>query len=125
MAEVTCTCGADQVLIFACSGRSNVGQIANQAAVRLDQAGVGRMFCLAGVASHIPGMVASAKAAKFLIALDGCSIGCAKESLNHAGFEPNYYTVVTELEIAKAHHFRISEDEVDQVVQSVRTVLGR
>ncbi|SHE80054.1 DGC domain-containing protein [Desulfofundulus australicus DSM 11792] len=36
----TCTCEAAPVLIFPCSGGSNVGQIANQAAVELTREGI-------------------------------------------------------------------------------------
>lgn len=32
-----CLCESSEVLIFSCSGSSNVGQIANQAALRLAQ----------------------------------------------------------------------------------------
>jgi uncharacterized metal-binding protein len=48
MAEECCGPGGT-VMILACSGGSNVGQLANQAAVELTQEGFGKMFCLAGV----------------------------------------------------------------------------
>ena len=47
--------------IFTCSGAANVGQVANQAAVDLQQEGIAKMLCLAGIGSHNPGMIASGK----------------------------------------------------------------
>ncbi len=47
-------------LILACSGGSNVGQLANQAAVELTQEGFGKLFCLAGVGAQLSGFVQSA-----------------------------------------------------------------
>jgi uncharacterized metal-binding protein len=46
--EDKCLCESSEILIFSCSGSSNVGQVANLAALKLTQDGVGRMFCLAG-----------------------------------------------------------------------------
>ena len=61
--EATC-CEAGQVNIaLACSGGSNVGQIANEVAKELDRAGDAKFFCVAGLGGHIGGMVASVKGA--------------------------------------------------------------
>ena len=48
MAEECCTPGGN-IMILACSGGSNVGQLSNQAAIELTQEGFGKMFCLAGI----------------------------------------------------------------------------
>ena len=42
-------CGSSDVRVVACSGASNVGQIANQAAIDLAKEKVAGFFCLAGV----------------------------------------------------------------------------
>jgi uncharacterized metal-binding protein len=54
MAEECCVPGGN-VMILACSGGSNVGQLANQAAVELTQEGFGKMYCLAGIGGHLSG----------------------------------------------------------------------
>jgi len=66
------------VLVFPCSGGSNVGQIANEAAVDLDRLHRARIYCLAGISAHIPGMVDSAKSASAVVAIDGCPVACIK-----------------------------------------------
>ncbi|MHB8119346.1 MAG: putative zinc-binding protein [Methanothrix sp.] len=48
-----CLCGCSDVRVVACCGASNVGQIANQAAIELAKEEVAGFFCLAGVGGHI------------------------------------------------------------------------
>jgi uncharacterized metal-binding protein len=67
MAE-ECTCKAEEIIFLPCSGGSNCGQIANRAAVNLNIEKVGRIYCLAGIAAHIDGMVDSARSAKRIVA---------------------------------------------------------
>lgn len=56
-----CGCSLSDVRVVACAGGSNVGQIANQAAVALAKEKAAGYFCLAGVGAHIKGMVNSGK----------------------------------------------------------------
>jgi uncharacterized metal-binding protein len=113
--EERCLCEPNEILIFSCAGSSNVGQIANQAAVRLTQEGIGRYFCLAGIGGHVSGMIESTKAGKMLIAIDGCPVACAKKTLEHAGFNIDEYIQVTELGIEKNHNFDLESMDVGKV----------
>jgi uncharacterized metal-binding protein len=115
--EKRCLCEPNEILIFSCAGSSNVGQIANQAAVRLAQEGIGRYFCLAGIGGHVSGMIESTKAGKILIAIDGCPVGCARKTLEHTGFNIDEYVQVTDLGIEKSHDLNILASNVDKVVQ--------
>lgn len=45
----SCCSSSPQRMILACSGGSNVGQAANQAAVELTREGFGKMYCLVGI----------------------------------------------------------------------------
>jgi uncharacterized metal-binding protein len=119
--EEKCLCEPNEILIFSCAGSSNVGQIANQTAVRLAQEGVGRYFCLAGIGGHISGMIESTKAGKVLIAIDGCPVGCARKTLEHTGFNIDEYVQVTNLGIEKNHDLNILAPDVDNVVQHVES----
>jgi len=119
-----CTCEPAEIMLYPCSGGSNVGQVANQAAVRLDCDGTGRLFCLAGLGGHVPSMIESAKAARRVIAIDGCSTGCAKATLEHAGFPPTGYVVVTELGVKKRHDFDTDAAEIKLVCREVKRKLG-
>ncbi len=60
MGKDCCATGSN-VMILACAGGSNVGQLSNRAAVELTQEEVGKMFCLAGIGGQLSGFVQSAK----------------------------------------------------------------
>ena len=108
------------VMILACSGGSNVGQIANQAAAELTQEGFGKMFCLAGIGGHLSGFVQSAKDALQMVAVDGCDVGCAKAILGHAEIPMKGYLVLTGLGIEKNKDFILKKEEVQKVKEAIR-----
>ena len=110
------------MLIFACSGGSNVGQITNEAAKKLDQEGVGKFFCLIGVGAGIEGMLVNARGADRIIALDGCSVACAKVALENADLPISTYVVATDEGIQKGHHFSISAEEIEAVCRKARSM---
>ena len=47
-------------LVYSCSGCSNVAQLANTLAVRLDRAGLAEMSCIAGVGGRVASLVSKA-----------------------------------------------------------------
>ncbi len=119
-----CLCGSSDVRVVACSGASNVGQIANQAAIDLAKQKVAGFFCLAGVGGHIKGMVKSAKEAGLMIAIDGCPVQCAAKTLQHAEIEPAIQIIVTEFGIEKSHDIAIDEKVCSRVVDKVKEELA-
>lgn len=119
-----CLCQPIEILIFACSGGSNVGQIANQAAVELTKESLGKLFCLAGIGGHVSGIVESTKAAKRLVAIDGCPVKCAQKTLEHSGFKPDVLVVVTDLGIEKASRPIFKEEDCRLIVDQVKEELG-
>jgi uncharacterized metal-binding protein len=119
MAQDCCAPGGD-VMILACSGGSNVGQLSNQAAVELTQEGFGKMYCLAGVGGLLSGFVQSAKDSPQIVALDGCSIGCAKAILEKADVPLKSYVLVTDLGIEKNKDFKLKENEIRMVKEAVK-----
>jgi uncharacterized metal-binding protein len=116
MADSNCSCGGSNVLVFACSGASNVGQIANAAAMELDRREIARMYCLVGVSAHIGGMVDSAASADARIVIDGCPVACARQATEHTGAAVDRYVVVTELGIQKNHVFEWTAEQVERAV---------
>ena len=124
-AAFTCECSAEEITFLPCSGGSNCGQITNQVAVRLDEEGIGHIYCLAGIAAHIDGMVESAKGAKRLVALDGCQVACAKKTIEHAGLRVTDWICVTEEGIEKNHQFKLAPEDIDLIVQKIKESLAR
>ena len=122
MGKKSCICQPTEMLIFPCSGGSNVGQIANEAAKQLTNQGVGKMYCLAGIGGHISGIVESTKAAKKIVVIDGCPVVCARKTLEHAGFKIDEHTIVTELGITKVSGFTLKDTDIQKVVEKLQKV---
>ncbi len=123
--EEKCSCEPTEILLFTCSGASNVGQIANQAAVKLAQSGAGRMFCLAGIGGHVSGIVESTKAGKMIVGIDGCPVACAKKTLEHAEFKVDEYVQVTDLGIEKRHNFTFPSSDIEKVTDYLKTRIAQ
>jgi uncharacterized metal-binding protein len=124
MAE-TCCAGGNDVMILACSGGSNVGQLSNQAAVELTREGFGKMFCLAGIGGHISGFVQSARDVPVMVAIDGCQVGCAKAILEQAQVPVRHYLVLTEEGIEKNKNFDLDRIQVERVKAAVKRMAGQ
>jgi uncharacterized metal-binding protein len=88
MGDGSCLCEPTEVLIFSCSGASNLGQIANETAFWVREAGKGTMYCTAGIGGRVPGLVDGARNAKVLVGIEGCPIGCVKRCLEAEGLAP-------------------------------------
>jgi len=125
MAERKCLCEPQEILFFPCSGGSNVGQIANQAAVELTREGAGKIFCLAGIGGHVDGLIESTKAGKILVAIDGCPVSCARKTLEHGGFECRHVRL-DDLGISKTPCSLTWDDkQVFRVKDAVKNTLSR
>lgn len=118
-----CLCEASETLIFPCSGASNVGQMANEAALRLREAGKGNMYCTAGIGGHVKGLVDGARSAKLLVGIDGCSVGCVKKCLEGEGLSPGVYMVISDELKVKKGYVRPSEAEIVEVFGRLLTRL--
>lgn len=131
-------CATKNVMLLACSGGSNVGQIANDAAKALDRLGRGKMFCAVGVAgqleidSPLKTFVGMARKADTIVAVDGCEVKCVAKALAKAGLTADVESVATDLGIEKGHHFDYTDDQVaafaaatDDAIQSFEKSGGR
>jgi uncharacterized metal-binding protein len=96
-----CACGSAPKLIFACSGAADVGAVADQAARKLTKDGAGRMFCLAGIGGRVSGIMATTESAARILAIDGCPLNCAKNSLEQAGFKTYEHLQLADLGMEK------------------------
>jgi len=124
MKEEKCLCEPTEILVFPCSGGSNVGQIANESAKDMTTLGHGKMYCLAGIGGHVSGLVESTKAAKKIVAIDGCPVACAKKTLEHADFKVDVRVVVIELGIQKVLGFMMDAGEINKVVEKIKGELA-
>ena len=110
-------CCCSPKLIFACSGSSDVGEVADRAARKLVQDGVGKMFCLTGIGGRIKVIVETTKSAEKILVIDGCAMGCGKSCLMHAGIEEFGYMQVTAIWLEKGNT-PVTEETVKKVVSA-------
>lgn len=125
MAKEKCICSSNNVIVYSCSGASNLGQACNEVALRMAEGGEARMGCLAGVGGHVPNMVMSAQNADMVIVLDGCGAGCAKKVLEHNNVTPTAHVVATDLDLKKVVGQRWKEDEILAIGEALDRLTSR
>lgn len=117
-----CDCNAAPTLIFPCSGAADVGALADQAARQLTRAGVGSMYCLAGLGGRVkPIMETTAQAGKIL-AISGCPLDCVQHTLEQAGFTEYVHFRVTDLGLKKGSA-PVTEENIAKVVAQGQALL--
>ena len=116
-----CCKSNNNIMLLACSGGSNVGQLSNRAAVELTQEGFGKMYCLAGIGGQLKGFVQSAKDVPVIAAIDGCAVGCTKAILKNADIQNYNYLVLTDLGIEKNKNFSLNTEDVRRVKDAVQS----
>ena len=86
MSEFNQNAGNKRVVVYACSGCSDVGELADRTARVLSQQGLGEMSCLAGIGGRVKSLMSKAEKAEHIMAIDGCPLNCARLTLEQAGF---------------------------------------
>lgn len=122
MSDAKVCCGGPK-LIFACSGAADVGAVADQAARRLTREGEGSMFCLAGVGGRVAPIVDKTRSASKVLAIDGCPLNCAAETLKQAGFDAFERLLVTDLGLEKGKT-PVCDESVGKVAAKGRELLA-
>ena len=59
------------------------------------------MFCLAGVGGRVKGIMETTKAAQAILAIDGCPLHCARNTLEQAGFKKFEHVCLSDLGMEK------------------------
>ena len=116
-------CSGGEKLIFACSGAADVGAITDRAARKMTQNGTGRMFCLAGLGGQVEGIVQKTRAATKRLAIDGCTLDCAKKCLEQAGITDFVHVRVTDLGMEKGQT-PVTDENATTVAEAAAPLLG-
>ena len=106
-------------LVYSCSGCSNAAQMANQIAVRLDREGQAEMSCIAGVGGDVPSLVHKARAGRFIVAIDGCALNCARHCLARHGVKPDLHVQLQEFGVRKVPHQDFDPAEAHRIQQDL------
>lgn len=111
-------------LVYSCSGCSNVAQLANTLAVRLDRAGLAEMSCIAGVGGRVASLVNKASSGRPILALDGCQLQCVRGCLDQHGVRADVHLILSDLGLKKRYGEDFSSDTVEQVYAEVAGLIA-
>ena len=113
---------AAKVIVYACSGASNLGQLANEIALRLDRLGLAELACLTEVGVGDGGVPDSSE--RPVLAISGCASGCCAAMLARHGLEPVRSIVLAERGVAKAKHVLVDDEGRERVFGQVLAELA-
>ncbi len=106
-------------LIYSCSGCSDVAQLANNVAVKLDHAGEFEMSCISGVGGKVPALVKTAQSGRPITVIDGCPLHCARACLENVGVTPDEHVRLYEFGFKKHYGQSYGAQAVDEVCDDV------
>jgi uncharacterized metal-binding protein len=112
-----------KALMYACSGCSNVGQLANAIAVDLHREGYGEMGCIAGVGGDIPSHIKMANSGRPILSIDGCPMECVRRCLTRHNITPAHHLTLSDLGIQKKKTEPFDEDEKNALVAHLKETL--
>ena len=111
-------------IVYSCSGCSNIAQLANNIAVKLDREEVAEMSCIAGVGGNVKPLVKKALSGKPIIAIDGCRLQCSKACLNQINVEPDIHITLTDYDLKKRFHEDFDVEESSLIYNMVKSEIS-
>jgi uncharacterized metal-binding protein len=115
-------CSGGPTLIFACSGAADVGEVSDRAARKLTKEGAGAMFCLAGLGGRVEPIMKKTASASKILAIDGCSLNCVKNTLEKAGFNTLIHLQLADIGLEKGKS-PANEENINKVVAKGKELL--
>ena len=98
-------------IVYACPGFSSAAQLANDLAVMFDRDHIAEMSCIAGVGGKVKPLLKTARSGREIIALDGCSLHCVKETLEQENITPDYHFDLSIMGVQKLRRTDYTEVE--------------
>lgn len=111
-------------LVYSCSGCSNVAQLANTLALRLDRQGLAEMSCIAGVGGRVASLVNKANSGRRILALDGCPLQCVKGCLAQHEIRPDIHLTLSQYGLRKRYGEDCSAAQVDALFHEISQLLA-
>jgi uncharacterized metal-binding protein len=121
-AENLNVCCGGPVLIFACSGAADVGEVSDKAARKLTKENKGAMFCLAGIGGKVEPISKKTASASKILAIDGCPLNCVKNTLEKSGFNVFVHLQLADIGLEKGKSPAV-EENIDKVTKKAAELL--
>lgn len=110
-------------VVYACSGCSDAGELADHIARRLARDDMAEMSCLAGIGGRVKNLVSKAEKAERILVIDGCPLNCAAHTLRLAGFQNFEHLELHKIGIRKGS-CPVTEDLVSSGVRAAGKILS-
>jgi len=116
-----CLCGNEDLIVLACSGACDLGQVTDIVARKLRDNKVRKMNCLAAVGADVKPTIDAFKAANLLM-LEGCAVDCGKKILEKAGISNFTHLRMTDFGYVKGQT-PVTEDVIKTVYEKAESIL--
>ncbi len=110
-------------VVYACSGCSDAGELADRIARRLTREGAAEMSCLAGIGGRVKPLVNKASSAGRILAIDGCPLNCTRHTLELAGFKHFQHLELHKLGMKK-HSCPVIEERIAAGIEAAKKILS-
>ncbi len=110
-------------VVYACSGCSDAGELADRIARQLTREGAAEMSCLAGIGGRVKPLMNKATAAARILAIDGCPLNCTRHTLELAGFK-NFDHLELHALGFKKHSCPVTEENISAGVNTAKRILA-
>lgn len=107
------------VTVYACSGCSDAGELADRVARQLTREGVAQMSCLAGIGGRVKSLMTKAQSAERILVIDGCPLSCAKHTFELAGFQAFEHLGLQEIGLRK-NSCPVNEENISKGVAAAK-----
>jgi uncharacterized metal-binding protein len=109
--------------VLACSGCSHAGELADHTARRLNQLGVAKMSCLAGVGGRVKSITNTVQKAPEILMIDGCPLNCGANILRLAGISEFKHLQLHEHGVRK-HETEVTTETVNRLAEAAAELLA-
>lgn len=110
-------------VVYACSGCSDAGELADRIARKLARDGAAEMSCLAGIGGRVKPLVNRAASAERILAIDGCPLNCTRHTLELAGFNNFDHLELHAIGFRK-HSCPVTEERIAAGVAAAEKILS-
>ena len=109
-------------IVYACSGCSDAGELADRVARQLNQIGVAEMSCLAGIGGRVRSLMTKGQKAQRILVIDGCPLNCARHTLELAGLKHYEHLALNDIGLRKGN-CPVTDERIAAGVEAARRVL--
>ena len=109
-------------IVYACSGCSDAGELADRVARALTQAGAAEMSCLAGIGGRVKSILSKGQRAQRILVVDGCPLNCARHTLELAGLKEFEHLGLNDIGLRKGS-CPVTDERIAAGVQAAKSLL--